>query len=322
VDITPGAGVKVAADEAPYSGDTTQVQIVQLAAVTGAEGSKTLTKLGDPTDGIPVNLGANNDVTVTSSALPAGAATQTTLAAILSALGGTLTASVNTITGFATDTVLQAVRDRLPASIGQKASAASLPVVLSTEQQALLGGGGGGAITATDGALATVGTTTNAAITTDTAGTVIGFLRGLVALLSLVVDAANGWIRAEINELHYTEDSIKALGEDVTPYSEIVTVNTSTELVAAPAVGNHLVVKFFSYQLRENVSTTASLRAGASTTDYYPYDLDFTTMPLVGKKLNPDGWALPSATALNAKLSAAPATNGVRFNIESVTRPD
>jgi hypothetical protein len=320
VDITPGTGVKVAADEAPYSGDAAEFQIVQLAVVTGTEGSKTATKLGDPTDGIPVNLGANNDVTVTSSALPAGAATQTTLAAILSALGGTLTASVNTITGFATDTVLQAVRDRLPASIGQKASAASLPVVLSTEQQALLGGGG--AITAADGALATVGTTTNAAITTDTAGTAIGFLRGLVALLSLVVDAANGWIRAEINELHYTEDSIKALGEDVTPYSEIVTVNTSTELVAAPAVGNHLVVKFFSYQLRENVSTTASLRAGASATDYYPYDLDFTTMPLVGKKLNPDGWPLPSATALNAKLSAAPATNGVRFNIEFVTRPD
>lgn len=40
------------------------------------------------------------------------------------------------------------------------------------------GGGGGGAVTAADGDIATLGTTTDAGVTTDTTGTVIGFLRG------------------------------------------------------------------------------------------------------------------------------------------------
>ena len=55
VSITPGIGASVAADEVPYSGDTAQVQLVQLAFVTGAEGSRTLAKLpGDGTNGLLV----------------------------------------------------------------------------------------------------------------------------------------------------------------------------------------------------------------------------------------------------------------------------
>lgn len=46
-DNTPQNGTaNVAADEVSHSGDTVQVQIVQLGTVTGSEGSKTLTKLG------------------------------------------------------------------------------------------------------------------------------------------------------------------------------------------------------------------------------------------------------------------------------------
>jgi len=80
----PGTGVLVTGDEVTYSGDTTQVQIIQLAFVTGAEGSRTLTKIpGDGTDGVLVNLGANNDVTVnahdvgsiTTAVVPGTAAT-------------------------------------------------------------------------------------------------------------------------------------------------------------------------------------------------------------------------------------------------------
>jgi len=45
------------------------------------------------------------------------------------------------------------------------------------------GGGGGGAATIADGADVAQGTTTDAGVVTDTTGTVIGFLRGLVKLL-------------------------------------------------------------------------------------------------------------------------------------------
>lgn len=90
VAITPGVGVNVAADEAPYSGDTAKVQIVQLAFVTGAEDARTLAKLpGDDTAGLKVDLGADNDVTV------AGVATETTLASVLDALQNPLTAVVD-----------------------------------------------------------------------------------------------------------------------------------------------------------------------------------------------------------------------------------
>jgi hypothetical protein len=55
--ILPATGVAVTTDEVPYSGDTTQAQIVQLAFVTGTEGSKTLTKVpGDATNGVDVDV--------------------------------------------------------------------------------------------------------------------------------------------------------------------------------------------------------------------------------------------------------------------------
>ena len=95
---TPGSGESVATDEVTYSGDTAKVQIVRLVtAITGAEGAKTVVDAaaladntanptvinvgtfphwydgstwdraaGTAADGLLVNLGANNDVTVTS----------------------------------------------------------------------------------------------------------------------------------------------------------------------------------------------------------------------------------------------------------------
>lgn len=80
-DNTPQNGSAiVTSDEVPYSGDTTQTQLVQVAFVAGVEGSRTLTKApGDSTDGLLVNLGANNDVTVAGVATAAlqGALTET-----------------------------------------------------------------------------------------------------------------------------------------------------------------------------------------------------------------------------------------------------
>lgn len=69
----PASGVAAASDEVTHSGDTVQVQIIQLAFVTGSEGSKTLAKVpGNETDGLLVNLGSNNDVTIPSAGVASG----------------------------------------------------------------------------------------------------------------------------------------------------------------------------------------------------------------------------------------------------------
>src|SRR5574343_1712844 len=61
---TTGTGKTVATDKVTYSGDAYQnVQLVRFVQVTGSEGSKTVVALpGDATNGLLVNLGANNDV--------------------------------------------------------------------------------------------------------------------------------------------------------------------------------------------------------------------------------------------------------------------
>src|SRR5690349_19829510 len=53
----------------------------------------------------------------------------------------------------------------------------------SAAGSAASGGGGGGAVTVADGADVAQGTTTDAAVVTDSNGTVIGFLRGIVKTL-------------------------------------------------------------------------------------------------------------------------------------------
>jgi hypothetical protein len=58
-DNTPPHGTaNVAADEVTYSGDAAQVQLVQLALVTGSEGSRTLAKVAPDTE-LPVKSGGH-----------------------------------------------------------------------------------------------------------------------------------------------------------------------------------------------------------------------------------------------------------------------
>lgn len=57
------------------------------------------------------------------------------------------------------------------------------------------GGGGGGAVTIANGADVALGSTTDAAVTTDSSGTVSAKLRGLVAILANVWDSANTRLR-------------------------------------------------------------------------------------------------------------------------------
>jgi hypothetical protein len=103
VDITPGAGATIATDDAGAAG---HVQLVKLAIATN--GSATL--IPADADGIKVNLGADNDVTVTGSVTAnAGtnlntsalgtAANQATIIGHLDGVEGSLT----TIAGDTTD---------------------------------------------------------------------------------------------------------------------------------------------------------------------------------------------------------------------------
>ena len=77
--------------EVTFSGDLADIQLVELVAVGGTEGARTITEISSETDGILVNLGPNNDVSGTVTAnlgTIADVATQTTL----SALNGKVTA--------------------------------------------------------------------------------------------------------------------------------------------------------------------------------------------------------------------------------------
>ena len=74
---TTGTAKAVATDKVTYSGDADQnVQLVRFVQVTGSEGSKTVVDLpGNATDGLLINLGANNDVTVTGTVSVSGTVT-------------------------------------------------------------------------------------------------------------------------------------------------------------------------------------------------------------------------------------------------------
>lgn len=105
VPITAGAGTVIATDEIPVTLE--HVQLFKQAY--SADGVRTLVQAD--ADGVLVNLGANNDVTVTS--LPAGLATTA-----LQTTGNTSVGSIDTKT---------------PA-LGQALAAASVPVVLTAAQ--------------------------------------------------------------------------------------------------------------------------------------------------------------------------------------------
>jgi hypothetical protein len=173
--------------------------------------------------------------------------------------------------------------------------------------------------------IAGAGLAADAAITNGSAGTRSAYERGINLLLGLIVDQVNGRGRMEINTLHSSEDSIAVQGEDVLFATATLTTTTATQIVAAPAAGNHHVIKKLSYQLREDVDTTATVRGGSGGTDVMAYDLSFDGTngpPVVGLDFGTGGYPLATATAIHGKLSAAPSTGGVRFNVWYVTRPD
>jgi len=119
-------------------------------------------------------------------------ASETTLALIDAAVGDVDDAAITsdsdgTLTGFLRGLVKWAY-ERMPASLGQKTKAASFPVTLASNEDTVTvsgtvtanAGSGNFATTVANGANVPLGSTADAAVITDTTGTVSGKLRGLV----------------------------------------------------------------------------------------------------------------------------------------------
>lgn len=135
----------VSTDDAGASG---QVQRVKLAY--SADGSAT--HVPADADGLLVNLGANNDVTITGTVTATGAATEATLDARTGSLTETAPATDTASSGL--NGRLQRIAQRLtsliallPASLGQKTKANSLAVTLASDQDALPVTDNGGSLT-------------------------------------------------------------------------------------------------------------------------------------------------------------------------------
>lgn len=173
VASTDPAAPKIADDEVTYSGDpNAKVQIIQLATVQGAEGSRTLTKMTDfsAAIGTPGDAAATTDGGTFSlialfkrflgTKLPAGLGATTaansfpvtlsTDGQFVVATGATNeTAPATDIASSGLNGRLQRIAQRLtslialvPASLGAKAAASSFAVVLATEQEAEIGATG------------------------------------------------------------------------------------------------------------------------------------------------------------------------------------
>lgn len=179
-----------ACDEVTYSGDTAVVQLMRLVDVTGSEGSKTVVALPvDATAGLKVNLGADNDVTVTSGTVT----TVSTVTAVTTL--GTITNVVHVDDNSGSLTV-----DNAALSVtGGGVEATALRVTLASDSTGVLSiDDNGGAITV-DGTVAATqsGTWNVGTVTTVTAVT---------SITNTVTVAGTGTFAAQI-----TGDALTAL---------------------------------------------------------------------------------------------------------------
>lgn len=116
IELNAGSGGStLVTRQISHDGDTSQLQGVFVMGITGTEDSYTAGAIpGDATNGLLVNLGSNNDVTVTGT-VDLGATDNAVLDAIAASVAGTLTVS-GTVTSnlSATD---NAVLDAIAASV-------------------------------------------------------------------------------------------------------------------------------------------------------------------------------------------------------------
>ncbi len=249
-----------------------------LTAINGK--TATLVSGRVPVDG----SGVTQPVSVASLPLPTGAATEakqdtgnsslssidskfTTLNAkdfATSAKQDTGNTSLSSIDGklttlnakdFATETTLAAMSAKLPASLGQKASSASLAAVLSTEQEALIG-----ALTETAPASDTASSGLN--------GRLQRIAQRLTSLIALIPASlgqksmANSFavvIASDQSALSVTQAALAVT------FQEDTTVTTAAETFTAPAGAKSVVIQAPSsntVNLRVRLSGTATTSSG------------------------------------------------------------
>ena len=104
VELNAGSGgSSLLTKEVTHDGDTAHLQGVHILGVSGSEGAYTATNISDPTNGLLVNLGSNNDVTVSGTVTAELSATDNgVLDAIAASLAGTLTVGSHAVTNAGT----------------------------------------------------------------------------------------------------------------------------------------------------------------------------------------------------------------------------
>jgi hypothetical protein len=214
------------------------------------------------------------------------------------ALGATTDAAVVTDT---TGTVSGKLRglvkwafERMPASLGQKTSAASFPVVLPSDQTV--------ATSIAAGSDVTTGNTTDAAVVTDTTGTVSGKLRGLVKWAFERMPASLGQ-KTSAASFPVVLPSDQTVATSIAAGSDVTTGNTTDAAVVTDTTGTvsgklRGLVKWAFERMPASLGQKA---ASASLAVVLPSD--HADKPIAGAVYNSGGTAYTVKTAAIAATS-------------------
>jgi hypothetical protein len=125
---------------------------------------------------------------------------------------------------------------------------------------------GGAAVSIADGADVAQGTTTDAAITTDSNGTVIGFLRGIVKILASVWDSINGRLKVDGSAVIQPVSGTVAVSGSVAVTGPLTDAQLRAADVKITLDGEVVPVTGTFFQATQPISAAAlPLPTGAST---------------------------------------------------------
>lgn len=203
----------------------------------------------------------------------------------------------------------------LPASLGQKTKANSLAVTLASDQDALAVTLSGSATAANQATTNTqIGIVTETAPATDTASS---GLNGRLQRIAQRLTSLIGLLPTALTTLGNLKVSIQEkIIRTYTGTAAAVAASGDQTLVAAPAAGNHLVVKDLVVQNESAVETTIILKSG-STAKWRSKLVANAALALSFSE--GEEWRLGSAEALVLNLSGA---NSHGYSIRHRTEVD
>lgn len=252
---TPPAGTKVSADE-----DSSNALIQRVKLAYSADGARTHVPADD--DGLLVNLGANNDVTVTGTVGVSGTVP-------VSAVSLPLPSGAATSGKQDTEIASLASLDSKAPALGQALAAASVPVVLTAAQLSTLTPPAAitGFLTESDFDTKTGGLTETAPATDTASSGLNGRLQRIAQRLTSLIAALGSPFQAGGSIGNTTFASTVADGADVTIGAKADAKSTATDSTAITAMS---VWKQISASVQAIASAiagtlTVSLPSGAST---------------------------------------------------------